>query len=233
MPGEQHCVPEYVAPHVADSDDREVGALRIDAKLAEVALDRLPPSARGDPHPLVVIALGAAGGERVAEPEAVLVRERVGDVGERRGPLVGRDHQIGIVSIVAHHAGRRDHLPPGQVVGHVEQAADQDAVAGDAFRLDRFAAGVRRHLLGNEASLRADRHDHRVLHHLRLRKPQHLGAKVLAPVRPADAPARNGAATQVHALHPRRVDGDLVLRPRLGELRDLVRIELERDVRFR
>ena len=38
---------------------------------AEVAADRLPRAARGDAHRLVVVALGAAGREGVAEPEPV------------------------------------------------------------------------------------------------------------------------------------------------------------------
>ena len=46
--------------------------LGVDAQLAEVALDRLPGAAGGDAHRLVVVADRAAGGERVAEPEAVV-----------------------------------------------------------------------------------------------------------------------------------------------------------------
>ena len=152
--------------------------------------------------------------------------------GERRGPLVGRDHQIGVVPVVAHHPRGRDHRRCGQVVGHVEQAADENPVARDPLLLDRLAPGVHGKLLGHEAALRADRHDYRVLDLLGLREPQHLGAEVLAPVRPADAAAGDGAAAQVHALHPRRIDEDLVLRPRLGQLRNPVRVELERDVRL-
>ena len=44
----------------------------------------------------------AARRERVAEPVAVLGRELVGDVGERAGALVGRDHEVGVVAVVAH-----------------------------------------------------------------------------------------------------------------------------------
>ena len=47
---EQHPVAEHVARHVADPDDGEVGRLDVGAELAEVALDRLPRAARGDPH---------------------------------------------------------------------------------------------------------------------------------------------------------------------------------------
>ena len=41
-------------------------------ELAEVPLDRLPGAAGGDAHRLVVVADRAAGGEGVAEPEAVV-----------------------------------------------------------------------------------------------------------------------------------------------------------------
>jgi hypothetical protein len=43
----------------------------VEAHLAEVPLDRLPRAAGGDAHALVVVADRAAGGEGVAEPEAV------------------------------------------------------------------------------------------------------------------------------------------------------------------
>ena len=69
---QQHAVAEHVAGHVADADAGEVLALAVDAELAEVALHRLPRAARGDAHRLVVVADRAAGGERVAEPEAVV-----------------------------------------------------------------------------------------------------------------------------------------------------------------
>ena len=78
--------------------------LDVDAELAEVALDRLPRAARGDAHLLVVVAGRAAGGEGVAEPEAVLGRDRVRDVGERRRALVGGDDEV---RVVARRSGRR------------------------------------------------------------------------------------------------------------------------------
>ena len=74
--GQQHPVAEHVAGHVADADDGEVLGLGVDAELAEVPLDRLPRAARGDAHRLVVVADRAAGGERVAEPEAVVAPRR-------------------------------------------------------------------------------------------------------------------------------------------------------------
>ena len=94
----------------------------VDVHLAEMALHRFPGAARGDAHLLVVVAGRAAGGEGIAEPEIVLVRDAVGDVGEGRGALVGGDHEIGIVAVVAHDIRRRDHaVAPVEIVGDVEQ----------------------------------------------------------------------------------------------------------------
>ena len=60
-----------------------------------------------------------------------------------------------------------------------------------------------------------DRDDDRVLDHLGLHQAEHLGAEVLAPVRPADAAAGDHPAAQVDALHLRAVDEDLEQRARL------------------
>ncbi len=80
----------------------------IDVHLAEVALHGFPRTARRNAHLLVVVAGRAAGREGIAEPEAVLERDAVGRIGEGRGALVGRDHEIGIVAVVAHDILRMD-----------------------------------------------------------------------------------------------------------------------------
>ena len=130
---EQHAVAEHVAGHVADADDGEVLRLGVDAELAEVPLDRLPRAARGDAHRLVVVARRAAGGERVAQPEAVVDRDVVGDVGERRRALVGGDDEVGVVAVVPDDLRRRDDVAVDEVVGDVEQRGDERAVARDAL----------------------------------------------------------------------------------------------------
>ena len=117
---EQHAVAEDVAGHVADAGHRKVGLLYVDADLAEVPLDALPGAAGGDGHLLVVIALRAAGGERITEPVVVVGGDRVGDVREGRRPLVGGDHQVGVVSVGTHHLRRRDDLAGDDVVGQIK-----------------------------------------------------------------------------------------------------------------
>ena len=196
-------------------------------------LDRLPGAARGDGHFLVVVADRAARGERIVEPEAVFLRNGVGEVGERRRALVRRHHQIRIVGVVPHHVGRRHDLVADQIVGQIEQAAQEGLVAGDAFAQPRFAVAGRRRVLHHEAALRADRHDHHVLHHLRFHQAEHFRAEILAPVRPAQAAARHAPAAQMHAFDARRIHPDLEHRLGLRQARHARRIELERQVRLR
>ena len=212
---QQHAVAEHVARHVADAGDPDRLLLHVDAHFAEMALDRDPGALGGDPHRLVVVAVGAAAGEGVAEPEAALDRDRVGDVGEGRGALVGGDDEIGIVAV----ADRRrpsgwTTLPLDDIVGDREQGADEDAVALGAFGEPGVAVGGGRQLLGIEAALGAGRHDHRILDHLRLHQAEDLGAEIVAPVGPAQAAAGDRAAAQVDALDPRRIDPDLAPRHR-------------------
>ncbi len=231
---EQHAVAEHVTGHVADADDREVLGLRVHAHVAEVPLHGLPGAARGDAHALVVVAGAAAGGEGVAEPEVVLVRNLVGDVGERRGALVGRDHQVGVVPVVPDHVLRRHDLAGHHVVRDVEQRRDERLVAGDALGQPCVPVHARvRQLLGDEAALGADRHDDGVLHHLRLDQAEDLRTEVLTPVRPAQTTARDLAEAQVHTLDARRVHPDLVRRARRGQVRDGLRVELHGHVRVR
>ena len=205
--------------------------LDVVSELPEVALDGLPGAAGRDAHLLVVVADRAARGERVAEPEAGLLRDAVGDVGEARRALVGGHHQVGVVAVVAHHVGGRHDLAPFDVVREVEQAADEGAVAEDDL-VGQILPRARRPL-DHEATLGAHRHDHGVLDHLGLHQPEHLGAEVLAPVRPAQPAAGHPSAAQVHSLDARRVDEDLVLRARLREPGELGRVELERQLRQR
>ena len=209
---QQHAVAEHVAAHVADADAGERLFLDVAAQHFEVVLDAFPGAARGDAFLLVVVADAAAGGERVAEPEAVLRRDAVGSVGEVRSALVGRDHQVRVVAVAADHFGRMQDGAVDDVVGDVEQARDELAVAVDEVLVERRP---RRHVaLQHEAALRAHRHDDDVLHHLRLHQAEDLGAEVVVTVAPADAAARHLAAAQVDAFEPARMDVDLVERPR-------------------
>ena len=190
-------------------------------------LHRLPGTARGDAHLLVVVALGAAGGERVAEPEAEPPRDLVGRVGERRGALVGRHHQVRVVAVPPDHAGWRYHPVAVDVVGHVEHGRDERLVAGQHLGLVRLAVGRVGQALAHEAALGAGRDDDRVLDFLRLDQAEHLGAEVLEPVRPAQSATRHPAEAQVHRLQPGGEDEDLELGPRLHDSGDRSGVQLE------
>ena len=226
---QQHAVAEHVARHVADAGDGHRLRLDVDVHLAEMALHRLPGAAGGDAHLLVVVALAAAGREGVAEPEACLQRQPVGDVRERRRALVRRDHEIGIVAVVPDGVGRRHHAVAVDGLGQLQHGADEDLVALDALGEPGLAVGGGRQLLRDEPALGADRDDDRVLDLLRLDQPEHLGAEILRPVGPADAAARHLAEAQVQAVDARRMDEDLDERARQGQGIDPRAIELEGD----
>ncbi len=157
---EQHAVAEHVARHVADADRAERLRAHVVAELAEVALDRLPGAGGGDPHLLVVVAGRATGGERVAEPVAVLGGHRVGEIGEGGGALVGSHDQVGIVLVVADDVGRRHGLAVDDVVGHVEHRADEGAVAGLDLGPQLLAVPALGRTFDHEAALGSHRHDH-------------------------------------------------------------------------
>jgi hypothetical protein len=211
--GQQHAVAEDVARHVADAD-RAYGIARdVDVHLGEMASHRLPGAARRNAHGLVVIAMAAARGEGIAEPMAFRDGDGIGRVREGRGALVGRDHQIGVVRVVAHGVGRRHDLAVDDIVGHVEQGLDEHPVALRPLGEPGLPVARRRQALGEEAALGADRHDHGILDLLRLDEAQDLGAEILRPVGPAQAAAGDVAEAQVQALDARTVDEDLVERP--------------------
>ena len=199
---EQHPVAEHVARHVADAGDREVGRLDVPPQLAEVPLDCLPGAPRRDAHRLVVITVRASGGERVAEPEPVVGRDLIGDVGEGCGALVGGHDQVWIILVVSHDLRRRDAFARLDVVRQVEQAAQEGPVAGDPLLLHRFAVAVSGWALHHEPALRPHRHDQGVLDHLGLHQPKDLGAEVLRPVRPAQPSTRDLSSSEVDPFHP-------------------------------
>ena len=221
---QQHPVAEHVARHVADADDGEVVAVGIDAEVAEVAAHRLPRAAGGDAHRLVVVAVARRPTRtRRRARSRGRARSRWRRRRTRRCPCRprrrGRDRR------------RRSARPgraarPPTTVGAVTRlsvtsssAADEQAVAG----LDLGARAARRSAGGRlttKPPFAPDGHDHRVLHPLRLHEPEHFGAEVFAPVRPADAAARDLARAQVHALDARRVHEDLEQRARQRQVGD-------------
>ena len=234
---QQHAVSEHVARHVADADDGEGLGLDVLAHLAEVTLDRLPGAAGGDAHDLVVVADRSARGEGVIQPEAVVGRDAVRDVGEGRRALVGGHDQIGIVAFKPDHAGRMGNgTRLVDVVGDVQQAGQEGLVGADGLGLlgVAIAAGAHdgRQTFREEPALGPDRHDDGVLDLLGLHQTQNLGAEVVAAVRPAQATTGDRAEAQVNALDMRCPDEDFAERLGQGQVGQFARGDLDRDVRL-
>ncbi len=229
---EQHAVAEHVAGHVADTGNGEVLGLRVDAEFAEMPLDRLPSAARCNAHAFMVVTRRAARCECVAEPMAVFDRDRVGDVRERCGALVSSDDEVRVVAIAPDDAVARNDFALDEVVGEVEQAANERLVARNAFALNLIACAAARQLLWKEAALGADRHDDGVLDVLRLHQAEHFGPVIVAAIGPTQSAARHQAHAQVHAFDAWAVDEDFKFWPRQRQIRDRSRIELERQPGF-
>ena len=226
---QQHAIAEHVAAHVADADHSERLCLDILAQFAEVALDRFPAAARRDAHLLVIIASRAARGESIAEPVAHLFADGIGRVGEGRRALVGRDHEIRVFAIPDDRVGRMDHLPFHEIVGDAEQRADEFLVGIPASLEPGIAVAAVRQLFGQEPALGANRHDDRILDLLRLHEPQHFGAIVGRPVRPAQAATRNRAESEMHAFDARAGHVDFAERFRFRQVFQLAAGNLEAD----
>ena len=119
-------------------------------------------------------------------------------------------------------------MPPASILSvRSSSVDDEQLVAFGALGEPGVALCWRRQPLGEEAALGADRHDHRVLHLLRLDEAEHLGAEILGTVGPADAAARHPAEAQMHGLDARRIDEDLEQGPRQGQALDLAALEFE------
>ena len=161
---QQHAVTEHIAGHVAYSHHAKQVALGIHIEVFEVAFNRLPGTAGGDAHFFVVVAVGTARGEGIAQPVAILDGNFVGDIREGRRAFIGSHDQIGIIFIVANNVFRRHHIATHQIVSNIQQRADKNLIAGDALFLHHIAAGVFRHALAHETAFGADRYDNRVLH---------------------------------------------------------------------
>ena len=224
-----HGVAEHVAGHVADADSGG-GRVGCDADLVEVAQHRLPRPLRRDAHLFMVVAIGAARRERIAQPEAAPKGELVGDIAERRRAFVCGDHEVRVVRVVPAHARGTDDARRLDVVGEIEQPGDEELITGDHFGVDGRPVGGAGQALAHETALGSGGDDHRVLGDLRLHQLQDLGAIVVEAVRPTDATARDAAGAQVHTFGARRVDEDLVSRARQRQAGYERRVELEREV---
>ncbi len=217
---EQHAVPEHVARHVSDPDDRNRVRIDIDVEFHEVTTHRLPRSPGGDPEGLVVVAGRPTGCESVIKPEPGIDGDLIRGVREGRCSPVGGHDEVRIVTIEGANPRRVNNVAVFVIVSHVEKCVDEDPVAGLHF-IERRARGRIGDASHHKPALRSGRHDDDVLRHLSLHQTQDLGSIVLASVRPADATPRHGTATQVDTCNLWCEHEDLVHRSGFGSSRDL------------
>jgi hypothetical protein len=216
----QHPVAEHITGHVADADDRDRVVLGVDTEFREVPARGQPGAASGDAHRFVVIASGAARCEGVAQPEIVFGSNRIREIGETCRALVGRHHQVRVGVVVADRVGGAHGYAVDEIVGDVQQAADERGVA----------VGRRDAVAEHERTLCSGRDDRRVLHGLGGHQAEHLGAVALGTVGPAQSATRNGARPYVDSLDPVSPDKDLAVRNGAAGMCQAGRVELERRV---
>ena len=173
-------------------DDGDLLVGDVDAQPAEVAPHGLPRAARGDPHPLVVVAGRPARRERVAEPEAAPAAISFATSENVAVPLSAATTRYGSSPSWRTTPLGRDDPALDDVVGDVEQRAHERAVGVD--EPSRAAVFTTNPPLAPTGTMT------RVLDHLRLHQPEDLGAEVLVAVRPAQTAAGDGPAAQVYAL---------------------------------
>ena len=87
-------------------------------------------------------------------------------------------------------------------------------------------------VFGHKAPFGASGHNHRIFYLLGFYQPQHFGAVILHPVRPAQAAPRHLAAAQVDTFHSRRVHINFKLRPRFWRFRQGAGGQFYRHIRF-
>ena len=154
---------------------------------------RLPRAAGGDAHLLVVVA-------RASRPTRTRRRARSRARPRSRWrcrrtwrcPCRPRRRGTGRRRRSARPAAAATTAPSTRLSVTSSSAADEQPVA----RLDLGARAASRSAGGRfttKPPLAPRRHDHRVLHLLRLHQAEDLGAEVFAAVRPADAAARDAA----------------------------------------
>ncbi|RMN69924.1 hypothetical protein ALQ54_05713 [Pseudomonas syringae] len=226
----QQAVAEHVTGHVADTDHADAVLLHIDVAFTEVTLHAHPCALGGDAHLLVIVTGRTTGSEGVAQPEAVVDGNAVGDVGERCRALVGGHHQIRVIIVMTHDVDRRHQRALLKVVGDVQQPGDEDAVASDCLGLHFVAVAGGRQATRHEAALGTYRHNDRVLNLLGFYQAQHFGTEVFLAVRPAQAATRHVAEAQMHAFDTRRINEDFKLGHRLGQFGNQARVELEAEI---
>ena len=203
---QQHAITENVSRHVADADHADRSRLNVNARFRKMTLYRYPGTPSGNSHRLVIIAVAAAAGERIAQPEAAIDGDLVGDVGKARRTLVSRHHEIRIVVVQPLYLRRRNDFAFNDIVGDRQKRGNEDFIGGNSFGQKRVAVLARRQLLGKKTSLGTGRNDHGIFHPLSLHQAQNFGAKIVPAIGPAQTTAGHRTGPQMDAFDPRAVN---------------------------
>ena len=159
----------------------------------------------------------------------MLFGDLVCDIGERCRSLVRRDYQVGVITIEPNGVLRGNHLTTDSVVGQFQQRRDELAVTRDAILNPFRPVGRVSRRLDDEATLRTDRDDHGVLHHLGFDQTEDLGSHVLWPVTPAQATSSYRTEAQVHPGNPWGAHPNLIGRDWSRDSWNLMWRELDRE----
>ena len=144
-----------------------------------------PGTAGGYTHFFVVVTRTAAGCKSIPQPEMILGRNSVSDIGETGGTLIGGNYQVGIFVVLAHDVPRPDNAILGAIVRDIQQSPDIELIAGYALLLNFIPGHIGLQLTRDKTALGSHWHDNRVLDLLCLHQAQDLCAEILRPIRPA------------------------------------------------
>src|SRR3546814_9118978 len=123
--GTEHAVAKHVAWHVATADNAHRFGLHVHAHFQEMALHADPGPPGSDSHFLVVIAMAAAAREGIAQPEVLLQRNGIGEIGKARRPLVRRNDEIRVSAVMNSHTLRLHDLAIGYIVSDRKQRPNE------------------------------------------------------------------------------------------------------------
>src|SRR3546814_572232 len=181
-----------------------------------MALHADPGPPGSDSHFLVVIAMAAAAREGIAQPEVLLQRNGIGEIGKARRPLVRRNDEIRVSAVMNSHTLRVHDLAICYIVSDRKQRPNEYLITLLPFGEPGIAvhAGIGQQF-GQEAAFGPGWNDDGVLHALRLHQSQYLGTEIVTPVGPAQTTPRH-CAGQVNTLDTWGIDPDFPPGQRCG-----------------
>src|SRR3546814_32455 len=151
--------------------------LHVHAHFQEMALHADPGPPGSDSHFLVVIAMAAAAREGIAQPEVLLQRNGIGEIGKARRPLVRRNDEIRVSAVMNSHTLRVHDLAICYIVSDRKKRPNEYLITLLPFGEPGIAvhAGIGQQF-GQEAAFGPGWNDDGVLHALRRRQSTRLNS---------------------------------------------------------